>query len=244
MAPLDPPPQQPTAGWYPDPNGPGLRWWDGGLWTDHVHTDPVADDSRISLRSKGNGVEAGLFARWPLLVAGGIVVAVAALALSQHGRGRTTEGRPEPLSGSGVQPSPDANSGELAAKPSQSEHLSTGIASDVYWVREALADIHLACGGAREAEVAGAEMGVSGVGNGNVKRATEGAINQSVYGALVEEEDIDHLVRIYRAHPNARYEGGPMKLVMLDAAADLGNGSCDQPGAERIERELEFNSIP
>ncbi|WP_414709450.1 DUF2510 domain-containing protein [Pseudonocardia sp.] len=23
----------PPPGWYPDPSGPGLRWWDGSIWT-------------------------------------------------------------------------------------------------------------------------------------------------------------------------------------------------------------------
>jgi hypothetical protein len=26
------------AGWYDDPSGQGLRWWDGDAWTEHVHT--------------------------------------------------------------------------------------------------------------------------------------------------------------------------------------------------------------
>jgi hypothetical protein len=26
------------AGWYDDPSGQGLRWWDGEQWTEHVHT--------------------------------------------------------------------------------------------------------------------------------------------------------------------------------------------------------------
>jgi hypothetical protein len=26
------------AGWYDDPSGQGLRWWDGERWTEHVHT--------------------------------------------------------------------------------------------------------------------------------------------------------------------------------------------------------------
>lgn len=26
------------AGWYDDPSGEGLRWWDGERWTEHVHT--------------------------------------------------------------------------------------------------------------------------------------------------------------------------------------------------------------
>lgn len=37
-----PPPQTgPPAGWYPDPSGqPGLRWWDGGQWTEHHQPPP------------------------------------------------------------------------------------------------------------------------------------------------------------------------------------------------------------
>lgn len=27
----------PPANWYPNPSGPGLRWWDGARWTDHTH---------------------------------------------------------------------------------------------------------------------------------------------------------------------------------------------------------------
>lgn len=26
----------PIAGWYPNPNGPGQRFWDGRAWTDHL----------------------------------------------------------------------------------------------------------------------------------------------------------------------------------------------------------------
>lgn len=32
----EPPETTPAAGWYEDPNGPGLRWWDGSEWTEHT----------------------------------------------------------------------------------------------------------------------------------------------------------------------------------------------------------------
>ncbi len=28
-------PASPQPGWYQDPTGPGLRWWDGNRWTEH-----------------------------------------------------------------------------------------------------------------------------------------------------------------------------------------------------------------
>ena len=28
-----------APGWYPNPEGDGLRWWDGSSWTEHVHAD-------------------------------------------------------------------------------------------------------------------------------------------------------------------------------------------------------------
>ena len=31
----------PPPGWYQDPTGPGLRWWDGNRWTEH-HQPAVA----------------------------------------------------------------------------------------------------------------------------------------------------------------------------------------------------------
>ena len=41
-APASPAPEAPSAappGWHPDPYGsPGLRWWDGTVWTEHLRT--------------------------------------------------------------------------------------------------------------------------------------------------------------------------------------------------------------
>ena len=31
----------PAAGWFPDPDGEGLRWWDGTAWTDHQSNPPA-----------------------------------------------------------------------------------------------------------------------------------------------------------------------------------------------------------
>ena len=32
-------PSSPAPGWYPNPEGEGLRWWDGSTWTEHVHVE-------------------------------------------------------------------------------------------------------------------------------------------------------------------------------------------------------------
>ena len=32
--------QAPVPGWYQDPQGQGLRWWDGSGWTTHVQQSP------------------------------------------------------------------------------------------------------------------------------------------------------------------------------------------------------------
>lgn len=36
----DAPAEGPPAGWYENPNGPGVRWWDGARWSEHVETIP------------------------------------------------------------------------------------------------------------------------------------------------------------------------------------------------------------
>jgi hypothetical protein len=40
------------AGWYDDPSGQGLRWWDGEQWTEHVHT---AESAAAAVDEAGEG---------------------------------------------------------------------------------------------------------------------------------------------------------------------------------------------
>lgn len=41
--------QEPEAGWYPNPDGEGLRWWDGSAWTSDLY---VADDETMSAAAR------------------------------------------------------------------------------------------------------------------------------------------------------------------------------------------------
>lgn len=49
-----PPTQVPAEGWYQDPSGTGLRWWDGAGWTEHVH-DAVAPTTPTAEATPANG---------------------------------------------------------------------------------------------------------------------------------------------------------------------------------------------
>jgi hypothetical protein len=44
------------AGWYDDPSGEGLRWWDGERWTEHVHT---AESAAAATAASGDGEHEG-----------------------------------------------------------------------------------------------------------------------------------------------------------------------------------------
>jgi hypothetical protein len=45
------------AGWYDDPSGPGLRWWDGDAWTEHVHSAESAAAAAGAGSTTGTGGE-------------------------------------------------------------------------------------------------------------------------------------------------------------------------------------------
>jgi hypothetical protein len=66
----------PPPGWYQDPRGPGLRWWDGTNWTEH-HQPAVALPPAPT--QPANPVPAVPQQKWwhiPLLVALGVLSTV------------------------------------------------------------------------------------------------------------------------------------------------------------------------
>jgi hypothetical protein len=86
------------AGWYDDPSGDGLRWWDGEQWTEHVHTaesaaaaagdtggsgsresKPPRDLVKLRERIRARGVK-GVG-----IVLGGIVLVIVVIALLVSG---------------------------------------------------------------------------------------------------------------------------------------------------------------
>ena len=84
-------PSPPPAGWYEDPGGSGLRWWDGVQWTEHRclsgGTQPAPVDQSPSVPHSGVGYRAARnptpMDAWNGLMSGGrwIVVAVLLVAL-------------------------------------------------------------------------------------------------------------------------------------------------------------------
>jgi hypothetical protein len=47
------------AGWYDDPSGEGLRWWDGDQWTEHVHSAESAAAATGGPSGPGTGAREG-----------------------------------------------------------------------------------------------------------------------------------------------------------------------------------------
>jgi hypothetical protein len=92
------------AGWYDDPSGQGLRWWDGEQWTEHVHTAESAAAAtgeagdgdreapppqlvrlRESIQAKG--------AKGVGMVLGGLVLAIIVVALLLSGGSDSNSGK-------------------------------------------------------------------------------------------------------------------------------------------------------
>ena len=102
------------AGWYDDPSGQGLRWWDGERWTEHVHSaesaaaatgvggsgssparegKPPRDLVKLRESIRGRGVK-GVG-----IVLGAIVVVIVVVALLLSGGGESNGGGTVPGAG-------------------------------------------------------------------------------------------------------------------------------------------------
>jgi uncharacterized RDD family membrane protein YckC len=64
-------PGKAPPGWYSDHSGrPGLRWWDGSAWTDHLHPDPIESKHHWLVSNTGERL---LLASWWRRVGGSVL---------------------------------------------------------------------------------------------------------------------------------------------------------------------------
>jgi Protein of unknown function (DUF2510) len=96
------------AGWYDDPSGQGLRWWDGEAWTEHVHTAESAAAAASAGGTAGEGEREapppelvklresirGRGAKGVGMVLGAVVLIVVVVALLASGGGESNGGEP------------------------------------------------------------------------------------------------------------------------------------------------------
>ena len=66
----------PAAGWYPDPGGQGLRYWDGTQWTDRTEQAGATQPGAVTKSHRLSGRN-----RWILVASLIVAVAIADLAL-------------------------------------------------------------------------------------------------------------------------------------------------------------------
>ncbi len=108
------------AGWYDDPSGEGLRWWDGERWTEHVHTAesaaaasaagegeregaPPRDLVRLRESIRGRGIKAvGIALGAALLVI--VVIALLVSGGSEGSSGAARQGNGTPSAGQAAGP--------------------------------------------------------------------------------------------------------------------------------------------
>ena len=99
-----------APGWYPDPSGSGgMRWWDGGAWTDH-----------LAVVEPGAGPASG----WSpvLFVAAAVAVLVVLVAAIVVANGTSSRSTPRPASAEAKSPAPDPS-----PAPDASETTPTGV---------------------------------------------------------------------------------------------------------------------
>lgn len=58
--PSTPPGEGPPQGWYQDPQGAGLRWWDGRAWTEHTHGAVAAEPASAEPAEEEEEADLGL----------------------------------------------------------------------------------------------------------------------------------------------------------------------------------------
>lgn len=58
-----------SAGWYPDPEAAGERWWNGSQWTSHTRASEIADGAAGSARVDGQSPIAWSASDHPLATA-------------------------------------------------------------------------------------------------------------------------------------------------------------------------------
>ena len=70
------------AGWFQDPEGPGLRYWDGGRWTEHRWTEHVPRREVASARKSAaaSPSPSQRFNALPAADRAGLLIALAAIA--------------------------------------------------------------------------------------------------------------------------------------------------------------------
>jgi hypothetical protein len=105
------------AGWYDDPSGQGLRWWDGEQWTEHVHTAESAAAAGEAGEGEHEAPPAQLVklresiqargAKGVGMVLGGLVLIIVVIALLLSGGSNDNSGK-------GAQP---RNATPTAAQP-------------------------------------------------------------------------------------------------------------------------------
>lgn len=122
------------AGWYDDPSGEGLRWWDGEQWTEHVHTAESAAAATSAVAEEGSREgkpprdlvklresirERGV--KTVGMVLGGIVVVIVVIALLVSGGSENANGGAEPGAGG---PGTTNTNGAHAAKQAQIKKIN------------------------------------------------------------------------------------------------------------------------
>jgi hypothetical protein len=226
-----PPPKLPPAGWYPDPEGSTLRWWDGERWTDHRQpTEPSAPvGSPVGFSAvqtvERTDVRAGdptTVKSWQLLLGGLVVlfvcVGAVALLLGGSNSGSTAD------DAAATTQKPAATLVPTNTTP-PSETLN---GTDSVKVEFALEEIHETCHALQEAEIAEA--------TGNQKKLMD-AIGASVNSGLVPG-DVASLSAIYRQHPNAEFQGRALQEILEGTAEELQVAECNPTGAERLALAL------